>query len=105
MGSDSGTPRQKELFPICWVCRRLMVVPGFSSVDATGDSGDEMDELCIVHRARATEGYCVRCARRTPWLPLDDAQEIGLCRTCAVGVLSEERTRSLEHEGRVLEED
>ena len=105
MGSDFGVPRQRELFPLCWVCHRLKVAPVLSSVEANGDSGDEMDELCVVHRARATEGYCVRCARRTPWLPLDDAQEIGLCRSCAVEVLGEERTRSLELAGRVLEED
>lgn len=105
MGSDSGAPQQGSLFPLCWVCCRLKMVPILSSVDATGTSVDEVDELCVVHRSRATEGYCVRCARRTPWVPLDDAQEIGLCRSCAVEVWGEERTRSLEHEGRVLEED
>jgi hypothetical protein len=51
-------------------------------VDQVGNSTDEADALCVVHRARMTEGLCVLCGRRLPWVSPWANSSIGCCEIC-----------------------
>ena len=52
------------------------------SVDPACRSKDEADRLCGLHRARMTEGYCVLCGRREPWVSPWPQSDIGSCERC-----------------------
>jgi hypothetical protein len=52
------------------------------SVDPACQSRDEADALCATHRARMTEGFCVLCGRREPWVSPWPHSEIGACEAC-----------------------
>src|SRR6185503_15620873 len=52
------------------------------SVDPACRSREEADALCAMHRARMTEGFCVLCGRREPWVSPWPSSEIGACERC-----------------------
>jgi hypothetical protein len=71
-----------ERTSICVACEYFGVRPVQLSVDPACQSSDEMDALCVVHRARATEGLCTLCGRREPWMSPWPASDIGACERC-----------------------
>ena len=78
--------RFRERVPRLWLCvacQEFSISPAGDPVDLTGESEDPADALCTIHRARTTEGCCVVCARRLPWVAIDDTP-IGCCRPCFV---------------------
>jgi hypothetical protein len=91
-GSDS--PR--GLFAWCMACEQYEVEPRELAVDVNGSSKDEADALCVPHRARLTEGSCVFCGRREPWVMLHESSDIGACRPCYVARFGEEAAREIE---------
>lgn len=66
----------------CVACEFFHLDPASKRVDQAGKSRDEADALCIVHRARMTEGLCVLCGRRLPWVSPWTNSSIGCCETC-----------------------
>lgn len=66
----------------CVACEYYGVVPASLSVDPACQSKDEVDALCMIHRARGTEGYCILCGRREPWASLWPRSDIGCCELC-----------------------
>lgn len=71
-----------ERTSLCAACAYYGIAPAALSVDPACRSTDEADALCALHRARATEGYCVLCARRKPWMSPWPQSEIGACEPC-----------------------
>ena len=71
-----------ERVSICAACAHYGVGPIALSVDPACRSNDEVDRLCMLHRARATEGYCVLCGRREPWVSPWPHSDIGACEPC-----------------------
>ena len=71
-----------ERTSICVACEYYAVEPISLSVDPACRSKDEVDRLCMVHRARCTEGYCVLCGRREPWVSPWESSDIGACELC-----------------------
>ncbi|MBV8878882.1 MAG: hypothetical protein JO332_02850 [Planctomycetaceae bacterium] len=71
-----------ERTSICVACEYYGTSPISLSVDPACQSTDEVDALCAVHRARATEGYCVLCGRREPWTSPWPTSRIGSCEPC-----------------------
>lgn len=85
-----------ELSSICVACASFDIIPQELSVDPACSSPHEKDRLCSPHRARMTEGYCVLCSRRAPWIsPFPDSR-IGCCRTCFTERYGESETRRIE---------
>jgi hypothetical protein len=80
----------------CAACVWFEIRPCQPAVDPSGESHDEADGLCRVHRARMTEGYCVLCARRLPWMVIREGSDIGCCRACFVEWKGEAAARELE---------
>jgi hypothetical protein len=50
-----------ERTSLCAACTYYGMDPVSLSVDPACRSNDEADRLCVLHRARMTEGYCVLC--------------------------------------------
>ena len=71
-----------ERTSICATCAYYGLEPIALAVDPTCQSKDEVDRLCILHRARATEGYCVLCGRRAPWVSPWPQSDVGACELC-----------------------
>jgi hypothetical protein len=71
-----------ERTSICAACAYYAVEPISLSVDPACQSKDEADRLCVIHRARCTEGYCVLCGRRAPWVSPWERSDIGACELC-----------------------
>lgn len=71
-----------EKLSICAACEAYGIVPASLAVDPACQSKDEVDRLCILHRARATEGFCVLCGRREPWASPWPKSDIGACELC-----------------------
>lgn len=71
-----------ERTSLCVVCDFYEIAPVSLSVDPACRSSRDVDALCSVHRARATEGYCVLCARRKPWVSPWPESRIGSCEPC-----------------------
>ena len=67
-------------FAWCLACEHYGVDLRELAVDVNGTSKDEADALCMPHRARLTEGACVLCGCREPWVMLHDSSDIGACR-------------------------
>jgi hypothetical protein len=74
-----------ERTSICVACEYYGVVPALLSVDPACRSKKEADLLCGVHRARMTEGLCVLCGRREPWVSPWPRSAIGSCERCFRG--------------------
>ena len=71
-----------ERTSVCVACVYYCVTPPSLSVDPACQSNDEADALCVSHRARMTEGYCVLCGRREPWVSPWPNSDIGCCELC-----------------------
>lgn len=75
-----------ERTSVCVACVYYKVTPPSLSVDPACQSNDEADALCMAHRARTTEGLCVLCGRREPWVsPWPDSDIV----TTALDILKE----------------
>jgi len=71
-----------ERTSVCVACVYYGVKPPFLSVDPACRSSNEADALCMPHRAKMTEGYCVLCGRREPWVSPWPSSDIGCCEPC-----------------------
>lgn len=71
-----------ERTSLCVACEVYGAVEIGISVDPACRSRDEADALCTAHRARMTEGCCVLCGRRAPWVSPWAGSRIGACRRC-----------------------
>ncbi len=71
-----------ERTSICVACEYYGAGPLELSVDPACRSREEADALCTRHRARMTEGFCVLCGRREPWVSPWPNSEIGACEGC-----------------------
>jgi len=80
----------------CFACAHFGLRFVRPAVDPTGRSDDEADSLCSRHRALMTEGYCVLCGRREPWLVLHDMSDIGACRPCYAARFGEAAAQAVE---------
>jgi hypothetical protein len=85
-----------EKTSICAACATFGISSPELSVDPACRSPHERDRLCAAHRARMTEGYCVLCARREPWISPFPESRIGCCRPCFAALTSEEEARRLD---------
>lgn len=88
-----GTRRR---WPRCVVCYLFNLRPIRYSVDRSQNPTCEADTLCVIHRARATEGYCVMCARRAVWAIIFKDTETGCCRACFAKQYGTRWARQLE---------
>jgi hypothetical protein len=75
-----------ERTSLCVACQYYGLSPGALSVDPGCQSTNEVDALCMVHRARCTEGYCVLCGHRAAWVSPWPTSVIGTCPPCFQGV-------------------
>ncbi len=91
--------------PLAWclACDHYGCEPRELAVDLDGLSMDEADALCAVHRGRLTEGACVLCGCRLPWVMLHESSDIGACRPCFAGRFGEEAACDVEVAWRSLE--
>ena len=71
-----------ERTSVCVACEYYGSSPLELSVDPACRSRDEADALCVLHRARMTEGFCVLCGRREPWASPWPKSQIGACEPC-----------------------
>ena len=78
-----------ERTSVCVACAYYGVTPLLLSVDPACRSSVEADALCIPHRARMTEGYCVLCGCRAPWVSPWPNSDIGCCQRCFREVFGE----------------
>ena len=81
---------------LCRACSHFGLEPAAPAVDLFEVSHDEADGLCQAHRSKMTEGYCVLCGRRSPWLTLDDESDTGACRPCFAGRFGEATAQQVE---------
>jgi hypothetical protein len=75
-----------ERTSICVACEYYAAPLPELSVDPACGSTDEADALCAAHRAKMTEGCCVLCGRRAPWVSPWPDSRIGCCRPCFAAV-------------------
>ena len=71
-----------ERTSMCVACDYYRTAPASLAVDPACTSADEADALCVLHRARMTEGFCVLCGRREPWVSPWPNSDIGACELC-----------------------
>ncbi len=83
-----------EKASICAACEVYGIVPASLAVDPTYKSKDEVDRLCVLHRARATEGLCVLCGRCEPWASPWPKSDIGACELCYRVTFGNERAEA-----------
>lgn len=67
---------------MCVACEYFGCVPASLAVDPACQSDDEANALCMVHRAKMTEGMCVLCGQREPWVSPWPNSDIGCCELC-----------------------
>ena len=93
-----------ERTSLCVACTYCGVELLSLSVDPACRSKDEADRLCVLHRARCTEGMCVLCGRRAPWASPWPHSDIGSCELCYRVVFGSEQgdwaARELARQGR-----
>ncbi|HXX94889.1 MAG TPA: hypothetical protein VEN81_14775 [Planctomycetota bacterium] len=93
---NQAVPRFRKPGSTCTMCLQWNAPTLLPAVDAAGTSPLEVDALCRLHRARATEGACILCGNRAPWLLMRPASGVGVCRTCFVGWEGEKSAEELE---------
>jgi hypothetical protein len=93
---ENANPKATERRGLCLVCRHYAIDPPAPAVEPEGHSEREIDALCVVHRARASEGYCALCGRRAPWIRFTIDSRIGWCRPCITERLGEDAARRAE---------
>ena len=84
-----------ERTSICVACEYYGVQPISLAVDPACCSDKEADALCAPHRAKMTEGYCVLCGRREPWISPWPESRIGCCRGCYTGVFGKAQAEAV----------
>lgn len=89
-----------ERTSLCVACVYYGVKPPSLAVDPACQSKDEADALCVLHRARMTEGLCVLCGRRTPWASPFPKSDIGCCELCYMVVFGLEAAEALQESWR-----
>lgn len=80
-----------ERTSLCAACVYYGLSPIDLAVDPACRSRDEADRLCVTHRARCTEGMCVLCGRRLPWVNPWPKSDIGACHLCYLVVFGAEQ--------------
>jgi len=98
-----ATPQYRAPFSVCLACRHFESHPKELAVDVEGTSTREADALCGRHRALMTEGVCVLCGNRWPWVRLHAKSGIGACRPCYVERFGEEAALEVEARWEALE--
>ncbi len=81
MGRTLSWEAVMERTSLCVACEYYGVAVSLS-VDPACCSTNEADALCAPHRAKVTEGYCVLCGRRAPWISPWPESRIGCCEAC-----------------------
>ena len=102
MNQPAG-PRRRDPFSWCLACLEYACQPMELAIDVEGTSPREADALCAPHRARMTEGACVLCGNRFPWVRLHGKSRVGACRPCYVAQLGEEAALEVEARWEALE--
>lgn len=92
-----------DLFSECLACAHYGCEPRQLAIDVLGTSSDEADALCALHRARMTEGACVLCGRRRPWVGLHETSDVAACRPCFASTFGEGEAKRLENAWAELE--
>lgn len=85
-----------ERTSLCVACVYYGCNPPSLAVDPACQSKDEADALCALHRARMTEGLCVLCGRREPWVSPFPKSDIGCCELCYMVLNGVEAAETLE---------
>src|SRR5689334_8256465 len=80
-----------ERTSICVACAYYGDSPVSLAVALACQSTDEADALCASHRAKVTEGCCVLCGRREPWVSPWPNSDIGECELCFRVVFGKEQ--------------
>jgi len=83
---------------ICVACDYYGLVSPSLAVDPACRSADEADALCAKHRAYMTEGLCVLCGRREPWVSPWPKSDIGACELCFRVVFGKEQADVVAHQ-------
>src|SRR5689334_5573112 len=87
-----------ERTSICLACTYYGVAPMSLAVDPACRSSDEADALCSAHRAKCTEGLCVLCGRREPWVSPWPNSDIGACELCFRIVFGKAHADAVAHQ-------
>jgi len=87
-----------ERTSICVACVYYGVSPVLLAVDPACQSPMEADALCASHRAKMTEGLCVLCGRREPWVSPWPHSDIGACERCFRGVFGKAHGDAVAHQ-------
>jgi len=87
-----------ERTSICAACEYYGVSPVSTSVDPACQSSDEVDALCMAHRAKVTEGLCVLCGLREPWVSPWPNSDIGACELCFRVVFGAAEAEAVAHQ-------
>ena len=87
-----------ERTSMCVACEYYGVQPLSLAVDPGCCSENEADALCAPHRAKMTEGYCVLCGRREPWVSPWEDSNVGCCEGCYRGMFGDARTAAAAEE-------
>ena len=87
-----------ERTSICVACEHYGAPQPELSVDPACRSSDEADALCAPHRAKMTEGGCVLCGRRAPWVSPWPESRIGCCRPCFAAVFGKPHADAVARE-------
>src|SRR5436305_14312347 len=82
MGRTLSREGTMERTSVCVACEYYGTPELSLAVDPACSSVDEADALCAPHRAKMTEGCCVLCGRRAPWVSPWPDSHIGCCRPC-----------------------
>jgi hypothetical protein len=87
-----------ELTSMCVACVYYGCMPASLSVDPACQSSDEAAALCPGHRAKMTEGMCVLCGRRGPWVSAWPNSDIGACEVCCRVVFGKAHADVVAHQ-------
>lgn len=80
----------------CAACPAIGVPPFRPAIPQKDERISRPDDLCRVHRARATEGACVLCGSRLVWMEIHQGGGFGSCRACYATVWGEDEASRLE---------
>lgn len=96
MEHPAGSETTAWRSPLCIACTHFGLDPAFPAVQPKTLANDEADLLCIQHRARMTEGLCVLCGRRAPWMSPFPKSDVGCCQFCYMVLYGAEAAEALE---------
>lgn len=87
-----------ERTSLCVACGYYRIQEPSVAVDVGYQSKDEADRLCAPHRAKMTEGMCVLCGRREPWVSPWPQSDIGACELCFRITFGQEQGDAVAHQ-------